>query len=279
MGMRCLLLFLTMILATGGMAAQGAIDGYDFSAKGRHQTKLSRMLREVSGIATNKHGQLLAHDDEKGVVYRIDAMTGSILARFRLGRTTVTEDFEDIAVTGDTVVLVTSDGRLFLFHEGRDGDRVAYRVLVTPLTRMNNVEGMCLDPVSGALLLACKDSPGRGYSGKRAVYSYSLADRRMDRKPRFLLDEKSLLKKADGRYFKPSAIAWHPIRKTFFVLASEGRSIAEIDARGKLLAQQKLDKKVHPQPEGLAFRANGDMVISDEGKKEGLLTRYFYRRK
>lgn len=279
MGMRCFLLVITFILASGGVSAQGDIVGYDFSAKGRHQSKLGRMLREVSGIAFNARGQLLAHDDEKGVVYRVDAMTGSILSRFRLGRTTVTEDFEDIAVAGDTIVLATSDGRLFLFHEGRDGERVEYRVLVTPLTRTNDVEGLCLDPVTGTLLLACKESPGRGYSGKKAVYSYSLSERRMETKPRFLLDENTLLKKAAGRNFKPSAVAWHPLRKTFFLLASEGRSIVEIDARGKILAQHELEKKLHPQPEGLAFHANGDMMIADEGKKDGLLTRYFYRGK
>jgi uncharacterized protein YjiK len=240
---------------------------------------MGRMLREVSGITTNKRGQLLAHDDERGVVYRVDAMTGNITARFKLGRTTVNEDFEDIAVAGDTLVLVTSDGKLFLFHEGRDGDRVEYRMLVTPLTSTNDIEGMCLDPVTGRLLLACKGSPGRGYPGKKAVYSYSLAEQRMDEKPRFLLDEKLLLKKAAGRDFKPSAIAWHPVQKTFFILASAGRSIVEIDAHGKILAQVSLDKKTHPQPEGLTFLANGDMVVADEGRKEGLLTRYFYRRK
>lgn len=279
MGMRCFLFVLTFIFAAGGVSAQGHIAGYDFSAKGRHQSKLGRLLREVSGITINARGQLLAHDDEKGVVYRVDAMTGSILSRFRLGRTTLTEDFEDIAVAGDTIVLVTSDGRLFLFHEGRDGERVEYRVLVTPLTRTNDIEGMCLDPATGKLLLACKGSPGRGYAGKRAVYSYSLSRRRMDTKPRFLLYEKTLLKKAAGRNFKPSAIAWHPLRKTFFLLASEGRSLVEIDARGKLLAQHVLDKKVHPQPEGLVFLANGDMMITDEGKKNGVLTRYFFRGK
>ena len=279
MGKRCLFLVLTFMLAADGVSAQGDIVGYDFSAKGRHQSKLGRMLREVSGITINARGQLLAHDDEKGVIYRVDAMTGSILSRFRLGRTTVTEDFEDIAVAGDTIVLATSDGRLFLFHEGRDGERVEYRVLVTPLTRTNDVEGMCLDPVTGTLLLACKESPGRGYSGKKAVYSYSLSERRLDTRPRFLLDEKTLLKKAAGRNFKPSAIAWHPVQKTFFILASAGRSIVEIDAGADILAQVSLDKKTHPQPEGLTFLANGDMIVADEGRKEGLLTRYFYRRK
>lgn len=259
--------------------AQNGIKGYDFSKEGRHRAKLGSLLREVSGLAVNARGQLLAHDDEKGVVYRVDAMTGSILGRFRLGRSTVREDFEDIAVAGDTLVLVTSDGQLYLFHEGRDGDRVAYRVLTTPLTRANDVEGLCLDPATGRLLIACKGSPGRGYSGKRAVYSYSLAAQRLDARPRFLLDEKHLARKGKGKEFRPSAIAWHPLRRTFFVLASVGSGIAEIDVNGRLLAFARLDRDVHPQPEGLAFLANGDMVIADEGKHEGQLTRYFYRGK
>ncbi|MDX9758384.1 MAG: SdiA-regulated domain-containing protein [Bacteroidota bacterium] len=267
---------LVCMLSATDAAAQRTITGYDFSATGAHQVRLGRMLREISGLTVNARGQLLAHDDEKGVVYRIDAMTGSRLARFRLGRTTVTEDFEDIAAMGDTLILVTSDGRFFLFPEGRDGDRVEYRVVVTPLTATNDVEGLCYDPASGTLLLACKGSPGRGYTDKRAVYSYSLAERRLHTPPRFLVDETALRGKIAGKTFRPSAIAVHPIRHTYFILAARGRGIVELDQRGRVLAVQELDASRHPQPEGLTFMPNGDMIIADEGKKEGLLTRYAY---
>ncbi len=273
------MIFLILLIPACDSAAQGDISGYDFGKKGHHQVELNRMLREISGLTVTPRGHLLAHDDEKGVIYRIDAMTGSILSRFKLGRTTVTEDFEDIASAGEMLYLVTSDGRLYVFREGRDGGRVEYNILNTPLTRGNDVEGLCYDPESDALLMACKDSPGRGYSGKRTVYSYYPVAQRMDPHPRFILDEKQLRPTIHGRQFKPSAIARHPLRKTFFILASEGCSLVEVDANGNLRGVQRLDQKLHPQPEGLAFLANGDMLIGDEGKKRGTLTRYFYRRK
>lgn len=272
------LILLFFLLPACDSAAQGDISGYDFGKSGRHQVELNRMLREISGLTVTPRGHLLAHDDEKGVIYRLDAMTGSILSRFKLGRTTVTEDFEDIASAGEMLYLVTSDGRLFVFREGKDGGRVEYNILNTPLTRSNDVEGLCFDPESNALLMACKGSPGRGYSGKRTVYSYYPLAQRMDARPRFILDEKQLSPSIRGRRFKPSAIARHPLRKTFFILASEGCSLVEVDANGNLRGVQPLDPKLHPQPEGLAFLSNGDMIISDEGKKHGTLTRYFYRK-
>ncbi len=265
-----------LLLPACDSAAQNDISGYDFGRKGHHQVELNRLLREISGLTVTPGGHLLAHDDEKGVVYRLDAMTGSILSRFKLGRTTVTEDFEDIAAAGDLLYLLTSDGRLYVFREGADGGRVEYNILNTPLGRNNDVEGLCLDPATGNLLMACKGSPGRGYSGKRAVYAFHPAAGRMDMHPRFLLDEKRLRPFIHGRSFKPSAIAWHPLRKTFFILASVGCSLVEVDANGNFRGARRLDPALHPQPEGLAFLPNGDMLISDEGKKHGTLTRYFY---
>ncbi|MBE0644288.1 MAG: SdiA-regulated domain-containing protein [Bacteroidetes bacterium] len=272
-------IFMILLLPACDTEAQGTISGYDFGKNGRHQVELNRLLREISGLTVTPHGHLLAHDDEKGVIYRIDAMTGSILSRFKLGRTTITEDFEDIASAGEMLYLVTSDGRLYVSREGNDGGRVEYNVLNTPLTRSNNVEGLCYDPESGALLMACKDSPGRGFSGKRTVYSYYPVPQRMDPSPRFVLDEKQLRPSIHGKQFKPSAIARHPLRKTFFILASDGCSLVEVDANGNLRGIQRLDRKLHPQPEGLTFLANGDMLISDEGTKHGTLTRYFYNKR
>ena len=63
---------LALVVTAAEAMAQREIAGYDFSAKGAHQVRLGRMLREISGLTVNRRGQLLAHDDEKGVIYRID---------------------------------------------------------------------------------------------------------------------------------------------------------------------------------------------------------------
>ncbi|MFZ1729315.1 MAG: hypothetical protein WBQ23_10855 [Bacteroidota bacterium] len=272
-----LILLFSMLLFSCGSRAQKPITVFDFGPAGFHQSKLTHELREVSGLTVTDAGHLLAHDDEKGVIYRIDPMNGKLLSRFHLGRTNVHEDFEDIAAVGEYLYLVTSDGRLFYFREGGNDERVDYNVLATSLSRKNNVEGLAYDRDANALLLACKDSPGPGFPGKRAVYSFYLTAQRFDPIPRFLIEEKSLKGYIEGKHFKPSAIARHPLRFTWFILASDGRSLVELDGAGRILGLQRLDPVRHPQPEGLAFLPNGDMLISDEEKKVGTLTVYFYR--
>jgi len=37
-----------------------------------------------------------------------------------------------------------------------------------------------------------------------------------------------------------------------------------INPAGEIVSGKKLNKKKHPQPEGLVFNNNGDMLISDE---------------
>lgn len=268
---------LLFMLLTGAPACEAQRHdrpgGYDLD-RAPHVMDLGKRLKEVSGLATDARGRLFAHDDERGVVYRLDPMTGSVLSYFILGRTVVTEDFEGLAVAGKYFYLVTSAGAIYMFREGPDGGRVEYRVYRTPLGPRNDVEGLCYDPSTESLLLACKGDPGKGYRGKRAVYSFDLTTKQLISKPRFLLDEKMLLKNARGKDVRPSAIERHPKSGNFFILAAQGETLIELSPAGKVLAQGKLDKKRHDQPEGLAFLADGSMLISDEGKKHGTLSLY-----
>ena len=272
-------LMLALMLAGGGCHAQpeSAMKRYELDEPG-HRVGLPDPLREISGLAAGPDGRVFAHNDERGIVYRVDPMTGSILSWFHLGRTVVTEDFEGIAVTKSRMYMVTSAGVVYEFRQAGEGQRVEYRVHRTSLDRDNDVEGLCYDAASRTLLLACKGDPGKGYMDSRAVYAFSLKSMKLDAKPRFILDEKRLNDEARGEHFRPSGIERHPFTGTFFILAAEGESLAEVSPEGRIIAQHKLPKDRHPQAEGITFLPNGDMVISDEGKKAGSLTVYSYRK-
>ncbi len=269
----------TLLLMVNGCHAQpeSAMKRYDLD-RGGHSVRLPKPLREISGLTTAPDGRVFAHNDERGVVYRIDPMTGSILSWFHLGRTVVTEDFEGIAATKSRMYMVTSGGEIYEFRRAGEGQRVEYRIHRTPLDRDNDVEGLCYDARSNSLLLACKGDAGKGFKDSRAVYSFSLKDRKLRAKPRFVLDEGRLNDEARGKHFRPSGIERHPFTGTFFLLAAEGESLAEISPDGSIIAQHKLPKDRHPQAEGITFLPNGDMLISDEGKKSGTLTIYSYQK-
>ncbi|MGE0352695.1 MAG: hypothetical protein AB7Q69_05580, partial [Gemmatimonadales bacterium] len=75
--------------------------------------RLPRALTEISGLAMNAEGRLFAHDDERGIIFEVDYRSGRILRSFSLGRRGLRGDYEGIAVVGQSIWLVTSDGTLY----------------------------------------------------------------------------------------------------------------------------------------------------------------------
>jgi DNA-binding beta-propeller fold protein YncE len=67
--------------------------------------------------------------------------------------------------------------------------------------------------------------------------------------------------------FSPSSIAVHPITGHLYITSSKGKMILVLSPDGKILHIEKLQKPIHPQPEGLCFEKDGTMWISNEAKK------------
>ncbi len=264
-------------------AEQSMLSRYDL-AKPDAVLKLPAELKEISGITVNEDGGLFGHDDEKGTIYQLDPEHGGIIKRFFLlekrwfGDDPIIGDFEDIAAAGSRFYLVTSGGVLYSFYEGKDGEKVIAARQETFLNDLFDVEGLCYDPDSNTLLLACKEYPvslsfkelfsGRKKSRmkEKPVYSFLLEQKVLLKEPRFLLSSKKLKKSSRQNKFKPSAIARHPQSGTFFILASRGRLLVELSPEGEILGTARLPAGYHPQPEGIAFmRDNAAMLISNEG--------------
>lgn len=251
------------------------ITDYDFSSKSPQIVKLPKALREVSGLTFTDDGRLLCHNDESGTVFEVNYETGEIVKRFYLGRLLLRGDFEGIAARKDTIFLVTSEGVVHRFREAQDEQHVDYQRFATKLSTANDVEGLAYDSDTESLLLACKADPGKGLGHTKAVYAFSLKTRALEDKPRFLLSLQEILSQTGRKEFNPSAIERHPGTGHFFVLASNGLAVIEINRAGKLLAVSTLPKSVHDQPEGLAIARDGTLVIANEGpKKSGTLVIY-----
>ena len=277
-----LIVLISVLLCKPLKAEDSMLSRYNLDNPESH-LKLAPELKEISGIAVSHDSRLFAHDDEKGTVYELDFATGAIIKRFYIeekrwyGNDRVLEDFEDIAIVGKRFYMVTSSGVLYGFPEGRDGEAVRADRHETFLNDLYDVEGLCYDPQTDALLLACKEYPEeislkellfkrkKSKIRLKPVYSFSLKTRSLDAVPRFLIDGDSLRKKSAEKKFKPSAIARHPLSGTFFVLAAKGRLLVELDSRGNVVDVVRLPPKDHLQPEGLAFTGDNDMLISNEG--------------
>ncbi|NEX14786.1 MAG: hypothetical protein C1941_08870 [Prosthecochloris sp.] len=260
--------------------------------------KLPAELKEVSGITLSENGRLFAQNDEEGTVYELDHDTGKIRKRFSIrekrwfGDFPVDGDFEDIVLAGNRFFMVTSAGVLYGFSEGKDGQSVQSQRYETGLNDLYDVEGLCYDPETESLLLACKEYPKRlslkqllGSEKKKSkirekpVYAFSLNTMTFDRSPRFLIDVSVFMKKGKRVKFKPSAITRHPGTGNFLVLSAVGRLLVEITSQGTLVDVVKLSSKDHPQPEGIALTADNEMLISNEGVSgKATLLRYSMRK-
>jgi uncharacterized protein YjiK len=253
---------------------------FNINSKHARRIELDKDLREVSGLALSKEGKLFCHNDEKGIVYQVDLNTGDIIKRFKLGILTINRDFEDIAIVKDTFYLLTSDGILFRFKEGQDKESVKYKGFKTGLNKKNNVEGLCYDPETNCLLLACKEDPGDGYKKYRAVYAYSLTENKLITQPRFLLPLKKMEKFSKENKFEPSGITRHPQTGHFFLIAAGGSMIIEISKSGEIIAMEHLKEKYHSQPEGIVFKSDNELLICDEARKDkGTITFYEFESK
>lgn len=253
------------------------LSGYNISQNKVKTIELPSRLKEVSGIAVAKDDRLFVHADENSNVYEIDK-SGAIVKQFTVGKSPVSGDFEGIAISRNKFYLITSNGYLYQFDEGEHKSSVGYKRMDTGLSRSYNIEGLCYDPDTNCLLIACKEYPGQGLKHVRAVYSYSLDSFSLTKKPRFTIDLNELRKRFHINRFKPSGIERHPTTGNFFVLSADENAIVELSGEGELLDAERISKSTHKQPEGIAFLSDRTMLITDEGNKKGSITIYEYNK-
>ena len=268
-----------LLLAAPAARAQSSLAHYDLAGAPLWRSRLPVALTEISGLAV-ADGALYAHGDEQAKIYRLDLATRQITARFGLaGRGGLLHaDFEDIQVVGPRVFLVTSEGVVYESAIGRD-NRLVEAVRRTPgLGGGCEVEGMAYDPPTRALLLLCKQVKSKKWKGQVVVLAVSAETWRMEPAPRIVIPEDRLEALTGSRRFNGSAIARHPRTGTWLLLAGPQSAYAEVDGAGRLLGGGALDRKRHPQPEGIAVTPDLTLLVSDEGGKDAAtITAYAYR--
>ncbi|WP_420455343.1 SdiA-regulated domain-containing protein [Rubrivirga sp.] len=225
-------------------------------------------LREISGLTVLPSGRLGAVQDEAGTIFEIDPATGVIVDRLVFE---TAGDFEGLATTDDAVWVLRSDGDLYRVARDSTGMPSARKV-ETRLKSRNDTEGLAFDAAQNRLLVACKEWPGDDLGRVRAVYAFDLATETMSETPVFALDREAVDSAVN---FRPSALAIHPTTGGLYVLSSVRRAIAVVGPDGALVGIADLPGDVAPQPEGLAFTADGTLYVSSEGPSgPGTLLRY-----
>lgn len=229
-------------------------------------------LKEISGIVKMPGDTLLAIEDLHAALYFINVSKQQAVIAKKLTFEEVAKDKFDIEdVTMDsshTIYALWSHGVIFKITNWKD--KMQVEVDETNLDKKNNTEGIAYNPLTGNLLVACKNESGLEGEKKstRAVYAYNVASRKLKDEP-FLVIEKKELDKFMSRKvdFYPSAIGVHPLTHDIFIISTKGsKSIACFNQSGDLKGFELLDPDLLPQPEGICFDFKGNIFISTEGK-------------
>ena len=250
------------------------VNGFTYDLKKPdHSWKLPEGLQEVSGNTWVDKDHLILIEDLDPLLYLIkfDDKNATIEKKIEFQKNGKGKfDIEDVTINDGVVYALWSHGILFKISDW-NSNHPSVEKWPTSLSKDNNTEGVCYDPVTNNLLIACKDDsgiPGEKKSTK-AVYQFSMQSKMLFRKPFLVIHKDDFEKLAgDKLHFNPSAIAVHPVTHDIYLLSTkDNKCMAIYDRNGKLIGFQKIDDDMMPQPEGICFSPDGKLFISSEGKK------------
>ena len=254
--------------------------------------KLPKKLTEISGLSLSPDQQkLIAINDEQGIVFFINKVTGKIDKELKFKKR---GDYEGIEAVDTSVYVVKSNGNILRITDtGKKKPEV--KVFHTKLNSKYNVEGLAYDRSNRELLLACKGKPGEDeqLKGTRSIYKFDLREEELFNQPIYSISRKEIgnyLKKKnvaeelvdifssnfDSNSFGPSGIAIHPLTGEIYIISSVGKLLLILSDSGEIKFIEKLDPQIFMQPEGICFDTDGTMYISTEGKnKRGKIYRFY----
>jgi len=238
--------------------------------------KLDLKLKEISGLAWDRErDEFLAHYDEKGNLFILDKETKAIKEEYSFG---AKGDYEDIAIYKGVPYILRSDGMITKIIRDSAGVRGVEAGKIG-ITGTNDFETMYADTARKALIIICKNC---AMDDKKTVSAFAFYpdSTGFDNNPVMVIDAAEVEKLSPHKTSKlqPSAASIHPVLRKLFIISSAANLLVIADLNGKVESAFELGKKMFPQPEGLTFKSNGDMYISNEGvTAKSTILRFVYK--
>lgn len=249
--------------------------------------ELPKELNEISGLTLSKNGKrLIAVQDEEGDIFYISTKNGKVKKKIKFYKD---GDYEGIELVDSQVFVLKSTGTLYeiLNPKEKDKDNIKLNKYNDELNKSHNVEGLAYDKKNNRLLLACKGNGDKEYKLEKSIYAFDLKTHSINKTPVYTVSQDAILnflgagqvikklEQLSSQFdptqsyfgFSPSAIAIHPVTGDVYLTSSVGKLLIVLNSAGQLVFIEKLDKKIHRQPEGIAFGNDGTLYISNEGKK------------
>lgn len=231
-------------------------------------------LAEISGLALTPDGRLFAHEDETAQITEIDYRRGTIIKTFFVGKSELHGDFEGITCAGDRFFLLSSNGTLYEFREGEEGERVDYTVHDTHLGKECEFEGVAYDSTANAIVLACKNAGVKQFKGMLVLYRYSL-EHAGGETSELTVPYSEAIGKNSWKQLRPTDLTVDPSNGNYVLVAAQEQALVAFTPAGAVVFSRPLDGR-HPQPEGIAITRDHILIIGDESTK-GAATITLYR--
>ncbi|MEP7326240.1 MAG: SdiA-regulated domain-containing protein [Gemmatimonadota bacterium] len=229
-------------------------------------------LNEISGLALTGDGRLMAHDDEQGSVWIFDYQRGVLVKQFHVGHR-LQEDFEGITIVNDDIYLLASNGQLYRFREGAEGEQMRYSKEDTELGKECEFEGVAYDSTRNELELACKNVGTKKLKDDVVIYRWNLGTDG-DRLSVLTIPLSQVITGQKWKEFKPSDITVDPATGNYVLLSSQQKGILVITPDGTVVAVRSLPPG-HDQAEGIAITRDSILIVSDEAaRNSAMITLY-----
>jgi uncharacterized protein YjiK len=232
-------------------------------------------LREISGLALTSRGTVFTHDDNIGRVYEIDPKTGILLKSFSLAGNQK-GDFEAITIAGTDIYLMASNGKLFKFKEGADGEHVPFTMFDTGLGKECEFESLAYEADSSRLVMVCKRFLSKDEPHALLIYRLPLPlNRATFSMVRIPIQDVAGSNK--WKNFRASDINIDPFSKNYVIISSREKGLIVVTPDGDVLRSEMIPGD-HRQPEGVAITSDSLLLVSDEANvKPPALTLYRWR--
>jgi len=262
-------LFITMLILLSESCRRKAEvlkspPGYDFSTMERF--KLDLELREVSGIAWDHvKNEFAVVCDERGRVYFLDKETKFIRTKMDFAKK---GDYEDITYVNSVPYILRSDGLIVKCNVDSAGNISGTEIGKLNIKGSVDFETMYYDPGRKALIIMCKNC-GMDEKKKISAFAYYLDSAGFSKEPVFQVDLAAVESRAPKKTSRPepSGASINPAQQKLYILSSASNQLIITDLNGNVEGVFVLaaGDDYFKQPEGICFKQNGDMYISNEG--------------
>jgi uncharacterized protein YjiK len=230
--------------------------------------QMPKQLTEISGLSLIDDNRFACVQDEQGTIFIYNILSSSVEKEIPFG---AVGDYEGLAVVGETVWVLRSDGKLFEVSN-INAVNPAVKEYSTHLTIKQDSEGLCYDKKNNRLLIAIKGAAleTEDYKG---IYAFDLGSKKMDQQPVFKIDlldkvfQSGSGKKKKGS-INPSGIAIHPLNGDMYIIDGRNPKLLITDAAGTIKKLYPLNPNEFAQPEGITFSTAGNLFIANEGTKQ-----------